>query len=547
MRKEVRQNIQRPEKTFSAAPVAAADTPEMFDEQIYLRLNPDVFAAVSSGLFASGRDHYDRFGRAEGRPILAPGNLPRDRVVVKPATHLNRETSSTPAGAIDTLKLSPSGGLFISGWVHDPCDRIDQLELNFSGWSLSISGQSIARVHRPDVEVSLGKPSRYHYGFVGFFYAARHLVGTLCSATLHLKTGRQLTVIVSVDLVDDIELLEVTIEAIGTSKYLGNPYFLSYEAIAPAIGPQITDFNRLLTRRAVTSPYVKRLHAGERRYGASIITCLSDGVESLFLQQALFSKQGGIDAYEFIYIAMNPALSTRVLREAELAHLTYGRDITVIIPAGLTSRASANNVAAKFAASSRLIFLSSDMFPKQQNWALRHNDVIANGTLAETQLFGGFLYDGSGSLWQAGSTFALDKAANFSSGQCRETSIAHIERCGQDAFEWPGQHKPHGPTAGISGAFMSIGAEWFWQLNGFTEDYIGFTHDDADLCLKSLTSGTSPWLHDLELWHLNHSGLPGKPFRTGTDIFNRWLFTQNWQDQIGEMLSDSSLTSVATK
>lgn len=38
-----------------------------FDEEFYLQQNPDVAAAVSSGIFASGSQHYELFGAGEGR------------------------------------------------------------------------------------------------------------------------------------------------------------------------------------------------------------------------------------------------------------------------------------------------------------------------------------------------------------------------------------------------------------------------------------------------------------------------------------------------
>ena len=38
-----------------------------FDEVFYLKEYPDVAAAVATGAFASGRDHYDKHGRSEGR------------------------------------------------------------------------------------------------------------------------------------------------------------------------------------------------------------------------------------------------------------------------------------------------------------------------------------------------------------------------------------------------------------------------------------------------------------------------------------------------
>lgn len=38
-----------------------------FDEQAYLTQNPDVAAAIKAGQFKTGREHYDAFGKSEGR------------------------------------------------------------------------------------------------------------------------------------------------------------------------------------------------------------------------------------------------------------------------------------------------------------------------------------------------------------------------------------------------------------------------------------------------------------------------------------------------
>jgi hypothetical protein len=52
-------------------------TPEDYDEQAYIDANPDVAAAVRANGFQSGRDHFDAFGRAEGRRKLVPPPFPK--------------------------------------------------------------------------------------------------------------------------------------------------------------------------------------------------------------------------------------------------------------------------------------------------------------------------------------------------------------------------------------------------------------------------------------------------------------------------------------
>jgi len=46
-----------------------AATSERFDEEAYLRANPDVAAAVKNGQLQSGRQHFELFGRNEGRRL----------------------------------------------------------------------------------------------------------------------------------------------------------------------------------------------------------------------------------------------------------------------------------------------------------------------------------------------------------------------------------------------------------------------------------------------------------------------------------------------
>lgn len=53
-----------------------------FNEAEYLALYPDVAAAVKAGAFKSGRDHYLKHGKAEGRaPSLASSRMPREDAV----------------------------------------------------------------------------------------------------------------------------------------------------------------------------------------------------------------------------------------------------------------------------------------------------------------------------------------------------------------------------------------------------------------------------------------------------------------------------------
>ncbi len=51
----------------ASPPTSLVPDPLDFDEDFYLQSNPDVAAAVASGAIASGRDHFEMYGEAEGR------------------------------------------------------------------------------------------------------------------------------------------------------------------------------------------------------------------------------------------------------------------------------------------------------------------------------------------------------------------------------------------------------------------------------------------------------------------------------------------------
>src|SRR5688572_5361844 len=56
---------------FNHMPVRI-DLPAEFDELSYLELNPDVEAAVLAGSISSGREHWTKYGSQEGRLTTRP-------------------------------------------------------------------------------------------------------------------------------------------------------------------------------------------------------------------------------------------------------------------------------------------------------------------------------------------------------------------------------------------------------------------------------------------------------------------------------------------
>jgi len=516
--------------------VSAEKLGAAFDEEVYLRLNPDVRVAVSAGSFHSGRDHYERFGRIEGRPFRLNKTVARDRVVMSGDIDAPREKPKVAGGALDTVKISQSGGIFVVGWVNDTLDRLDSLDLYFPNWSISFDAANLARLRRPDAEAALGSVAQHPYGFSGFIFAARRLPGGICNAVLRLKSGAEASFMVTAETLEDDVLRSIALGHLASVQYFGNPYFEAVVAIEHSIGAQMVDFNKMLSRRAVNAPYVERFGRAGRNYKASIIVCLYGRAEYMFLQNAMFSRQPGIEDYEFIYVCNSPQIAEPLLKEAKLCAHIYGIDMSVVILNSNGGFGAANNIAAEYASSPRVVIMNPDVFPREDSWVRKHSALLESLAAEQTDLFGAPLYYDDGSLMHAGMYFDVDTVPSFAKNQKTETRILRVEHYGKGAPPETAQFVRPRPVPAVTGAFMSVAKSWFEKLGGFTQDYVFGHYEDADLCLKSIQAGRLPWLHDVRLWHLEGKGSTRRTEHEGGSIVNRWLFTHSWDEVVRDGL-----------
>ena len=513
------------------APAPQPETGKHFNEDIYLRLNPDVRLAVTAGNFSSGREHFERYGRAEGRPFL-PAAMPRGRVSVSANPDKTREHVKPPACAIDSVKISASGAILLIGWVNDAQDPLDCLELYFAGWSVSLDSAALARVRRPDTEAALATGATHAYGLCGFLYAARRLQGSACNALLRFTSGQEVNIMLVAENIDDQEMRKAALEYLATALHFGNAYFARVTAVATGIGAHLIDFNKLLSQRALLAPYVERFGQNNRRYLGSFIVCLYGKSEYMFLQNALFSRQMGIEDYEFIYVCNSPETAEPLLKEARICTHIYGIDMTVICLHANAGFGAANNIATQYANSDRLIIMNPDVFPREPELIRKHSELVESLPANQAALFGAPLYYDDGSLMHAGMYFCADAVPNFSPGGTGHTQVLRVEHYGKGAPPDTMRFLQARPVPAVTGAFISAQKTWFEKLGGFSPDYIFGHYEDADLCLRSLLAGQPAWLHDIKLWHLEGKGSSRQMQHEGGSAVNRWLFTQNWGEHI---------------
>ncbi|MDE8346531.1 MAG: hypothetical protein POH28_10220 [Acidocella sp.] len=503
-----------------------------FDDETYLRLNPDVRLAVMSGKFRNGQDHYEHYGRAEGRMVAIPSDTKRGQLLVTNGARTGTDLSKPPSLAVDSIQVSPSGGILLVGWINDTLDPLDSITLYAPGWVYTFDHTALARVSRPDARDVLGHTADHAHGVWGFSFVAQALPSGVCYAVLRLQSGRELGLMANADPVSDIELRGMALTQLAQAAYPGSKYFGAVASIAPSIGTQLAALNRILTNRAIAGPYVRQFGPRKPRYRGSIIICLYGRPEYMFLQAALFSRLSDFADYEFIYVSNSPELAETLLSEAQRCAHIYGLSVSLIILQGNAGFGSANNAAIAFAASDRLMFMNPDVFPRATDWAARHTALLEAVPAAQSALFGAPLYYDDGSLMHGGMFFATDSAPCFINGRMVETQILRVEHYGKGAPpDTPSFLRPR-PVPAVSGAFISASRVLFERLGGFSQEYIFGHYEDADLCLKSIMAGHPPWLHNLPLWHLEGKGSHRHAAHEGASVVNRWLFTKIWAEPL---------------
>ena len=514
-------------KTIDAG--SGADATQ-FDEQTYLRYNPDIALAVEQGKFFSGYQHYLEFGRREGRVFEAPAAARQNQFLFVENTE-KPANQTIPEVHLEVVMMSPHG-LFLNGWSADANNPIERVHIRGPGWSFWIGPELLARVRRHDVEEALKSGVPHPYGFWSFIASERQIPTGPCIVNVVFagETRSQHTVTPMGN--NDEDLRNIVLGYLHGSHHFGNPHVGAIATIERGIGRQIVDFNKGVSASIVSRAHVERFHVSGRTPKASIVVCLYGKPEFLFVQAALFHRCQGMQDYEFIYVSNSPDIIDRLLAEARIASRIYGIDQTCVLLAGNAGFGAANNVAVRHARSSRILILNPDVFPHDPLWAVRHTDLVEQAPAAQTKLFGAPLFYDDGSLMHGGMYFDIDRPLLTRAGSITSKRLVRVEHYGKGAPADDAVFTRPRPVAAVTGAFASVDRGWFERLGGFTEDYVFGHYEDADLCLKSSEQGVSPWLQDIRLWHLEGKGSSRLPVHEGGSLVNRWLFSDTWADRI---------------
>ncbi len=517
---------------LDAAPIAE-DPPPDFDERRYIQAFPDVALAIESGEYSSARQHYMRYGQAEGR---------LDWLDYKHAWPI-RNSASFPAHGIDAVFRSPAGRVLVIGWVDDAAFPL--LSLSLTGHeSLLAATSAIARCRREDAERATAAPPGRLLGLWSVLETAPNARIKDTSIVLMTAT-QQRSEPVTVQAVSEERLRELAFEYFAHASYYGNPQVEAADYLDTGLGRALIAANAEISAQFVQGAFCRRFGPARSRFAGSIVVCLYGRPEYMFLQAAFFTQGRGWEEYEFIYVSNSPELAETLLKEAAIAAQIYGLNITLVILAGNAGFGAANNVAVGFAQSDRILITNPDVFPRNDDWATRHSLLIDTLPDHQSRLFGAPLFYDDGSLMHGGMFFQIDEGFSILTSGIKRRDLVRVEHYGKGAPPGTARFFRSRPVPAVTGAFMSIARDWYEELDGFSPEYVFGHYEDADLCLKSLSHGTEVWMHDLPLWHLEGKGSSRRSVHEGGSMVNRWHFTQLWGDVLRDGLLGPDPTRLA--
>lgn len=424
-------------------------------------------------------------------------------------------------GEIDLAVSHGAGGLFVAGWLHDPCAVVERIEAISPLGTRRTLNTAFHRFPRTDVAQCYGEGAAPDEkpGFITF------LPGTVDAVPLyqhrfelHLGSGAT---------VDLVAKPQPTGFAEARNAVLGSmplPH-LTMQALDTAISPPAGSLHAAhLAGKG--DPEVIVYGEQPARPLASIIVPLYRNLQFLGFQLAAFALDPHLADVEIVYVLDSPEQAKEVEHLMRGMHRLYGIPVKLVIMTGNFGFASACNAGGWLARGPNLLFLNSDVIPDRPGWVLPMLGAMAAD--AKVGAVGPKLLYDDESLQHAGMYFdrALDGRwlnLHYHKGMPRDFGPATVARS----------------VPAVTGAALMTRAPLFADAGGFTEDYIIGDYEDSDFCLKVRQLG-----HDIryvptsELYHLERQSIQRHAgyMRGIACEYNRRLHAEKWDacmEQLG--------------
>lgn len=428
------------------------------------------------------------------RPAVT--ELARNLQAYLPPTHSSLCDKEQPFGLnIEAAYQIANEGMFVSGWLHDPLNLLNELTLcSDLGFTLPLT-DSLIRYHREDIQ-HMYEDGAFpwndgKHGFAAYIefpeeHRARYTAWPESFAfrvMAELKGGLSYTVAPKPKLFDPFTLRKQLLSPLMASLLDGS------EAAFNMLGNAARTVQAACTERV----YIQQIHRFGTPAGApkaSVIIPLYKVLDYIPAQVAHFADDPSMAEMEVIYVLDSPEQEETLKRKLRDLSLIYRFPLKLAVLSHNGGYATACNLGASEARSSYLLLMNSDVLPAANGWLNKMIDCYDAdekiGAMAPK-----LLYE-DGGIQHAGMYFAMNMAGehfenlHYFKGYPQGYAAANVSRT----------------TPAVSAACLLIGRKLFEKAGKFSTEYVVGDFEDSDLCMKLSTLGySSYYLADVELYH----------------------------------------------
>lgn len=425
---------------------------------------------------------------------------------------------------IDHAYRLPGTGIFLSGWLLDPLDRVERVILRGPGAFATDLTAHWARTDRPDLNDAFAgdplfaphlSPARTRHGFLAFVPCD---VAPAGGVPFHLE------IVLADDAVGFVPLSPVErVRAEAVRHLLGafdrNDPGAS-RLIARQLGPFIVAAGRTGPPEVTVMEPAKPLAVPRRAVLVPLVAAARDFDVTL----ASFAVDPDFAATEIIALVPaalgGPAISALWHQAA-----FYGLHLRLLVAEEALDACAALEIAARHAACDTLVFLSASAFGRGPGWlsalcaslhALRRPAIVSPTLLYEDDSikFAG-LYRQSAPLLDAAE--ALTSAfAGYPRGWLKGRELT--------------------PVLAASIECCALSRAVFQRLGGFSPEFAAPTLKSADFMLRARQAGVlSHWLPSVEMVALDERGAEESAYWYQNRLaVDRWNFGHKWSAYLAE-------------
>jgi GT2 family glycosyltransferase len=428
---------------------------------------------------------------------------------------------------VDLLQVVNGRYLLGAGWFVDSLERWDHLLVFLNGETLRVERSECIESSRNDLLSMRGITENdvFDAGFV-FFKRLRADASQAGSAAVtgisprHVLMHHAAVTQVSEAPADGIKrCIEYAVHQSRNSGQL--PAFFKAGAGSAFAG--------MILERASTmdrSFEVRTFGEPPANPQVSIIIPLHTRMDFIKFQLAQFSMDPELRAAEIIYVLDDPKARAWCLRLAELGSLLYRVPFKLVLMAENQGFGGANNAGASQARGEALVFLNSDVMPRQPGWLSRLAAPLGEES---TGAVGARLLYHDGTIQHDGMKYRRREQQSTFGGlvECVHPGKGVLPHA-------PEQNVAEVPT--ITGACLALHKADFDAVGGFSPDYFVGDYEDSDLCLKLRKRGKRILIaRDCVLTHLERQSVARTTLSTGISIINSYIHESKWGPFLQEL------------